>query len=60
LEGVCESLSVTGNGNRVRVVAQIGSVSVLGNQNTVAWSKAGNPKSPRVQNLGSLSSVSAE
>ena len=60
LEGVCESLSVTGNGNRVRVVAQIGSISVLGNQNTVAWSKAGNPKAPRVENLGSGSSVIAE
>ncbi len=60
LEGACDSLSVTGNGNRVRVLAQIGSISVLGNQNSVAWSKAGNPKPPRVSNLGSGSSVSAE
>jgi hypothetical protein len=60
LEGSCESLSVTGNGNRVSVLAQVGSISVLGNQNTVAWSRAGNPKPPRVSNLGSGSSVSAE
>ncbi len=60
LEGACDSLSVTGNGNRVRVLAQIGSISVLGNQNSVAWSKAGNPKPPRVSNLGSGSSVNAE
>lgn len=56
LNGECPSVEVNGNGNVLRVEAA-GSISVMGNRNTVTWSRGIGGSSPQVSNLGTGNSV---
>ena len=57
LEGRCRHLLVNGTRNKVRVLGSVEAITVNGNYNTITWSAAGSPKTPRVIDLGSHNKV---
>lgn len=54
--GVCESVTVTGSGNTIKISA-VGSITVLGNTNKVSWTSGATGGSPQVRNVGNDNSV---
>lgn len=57
LTGSVSQLSLNGSDNNITIKASVGSISIMGSNNKVSWSKAKNPNSPSILNLGSDNQV---